>query len=864
MKDFQDRIGVGKAEGKSFKVLIEYDQKTGVNLPDGVKVLRTYRLLPLILAEVSSSDLKEASRARGILGVYPDSEIYLCDAKTKFKVGETYPHLGTYPAFLNDTVKLIGANSLWDKGFRGEGVKVAVIDTGINKKHPNLYDPKVVEEISFVDGEGTEDYQGHGTLVAGIIAGTGEAGGKGFYGWLDEKVMNTSIKPGTQVGVAPKAKLLNAKVFNLSGVATVSSIIAGIEWAVEHGADVINMSFGGYPMAPKDQLVKAVEKAVAKGVVVVVSAGNWGPGRFTVMSPGRSPSAVTVGSVYRTGEVVYFSSRGPAPYGMILKPDLVAPGATVISAYQNKTLKDVYYAEFWGSSAATAFVSGASALLVQAFSKRTPYMIKAGLVRGASDLKVDPNVGGGGLLNVLGAYQYLSSDSSKTMFTLKEINSMTGPHITLFPGDFNVLNLTVLNWGASFNGSLKISGNASEIVSFSNASSLAMHDKFKIEGQEIWDPTPRLFTYGQKYCDGAERKLEKIVGQRFVALQILVPDKAKLGTYTGSVTLLRENSAVAELPVNIVVKKPKAKILFDDVFQGYYDPSSRTVFPIDAERLWGGSLFSLAANIWPLGVFDWWRLVSEAGYDVDSLGQVLNATGVGDPWALFMSGKYNVIYLHDTELHNMQTSMFPKLLKIGVNIVALYDGGFDYSLLVKPLYPEGEPLPPISGLIQNFNGTHPIAQGVKNATYISGVGLAVLDPAQVVATAYDVRYPALSGVAVATYDVPGGGKFVALGDSNIFDDIGLAADYTWLVYYVSYGMQVKKTENDKLALNILNYASAEVYKPIEPIKPIEPFWAQPIFLKHLLAVCLILLAVTVVSTLIYRRRFLSLKRSIST
>src|SRR5699024_9745834 len=162
----------------------------------------------------------------------------------------------------------------------GEGMNVAVIDTGVDYTHPDLGEGygseyKVVGGYDFVnnDDDPMDDY-GHGTHVAGIIAADGEL-----------------------TGVAPDASILAYKVVDESGYGNVSDIIAGIEAAIDlenpHRADVINMSLGVDGSIP---LISAAESAVDSGVVVVVSAGNDGPGYETVTAPGGADGVITVGA----------------------------------------------------------------------------------------------------------------------------------------------------------------------------------------------------------------------------------------------------------------------------------------------------------------------------------------------------------------------------------------------------------------------------------------------------------------------------------------------------------------------------------------------------------------------------------------
>lgn len=163
----------------------------------------------------------------------------------------------------------INVEPLWDMGYKGEGINISIIDTGIDANHPDLNDlddnpatndPKVILQTSFVAGETPADGHGHGTHVAGIAAGTGQASNY------------------QNIGVAPKAWLLNAKSMNSQGSGNDDDIIAAIEWSVNHGAKIISMSIGGGgPSDGTSLLSQEVDWAVKQGVLVTVAAGNDGP-----------------------------------------------------------------------------------------------------------------------------------------------------------------------------------------------------------------------------------------------------------------------------------------------------------------------------------------------------------------------------------------------------------------------------------------------------------------------------------------------------------------------------------------------------------------------------------------------------------
>ncbi|MEM3891366.1 MAG: S8 family peptidase [Nitrososphaerales archaeon] len=411
--------------GDTVRLLIRVDSSKEVNLPEGSTVLRRFSLIPYYAVEVPFNKLNEVKG----LSIQPDRVFNLqvlkkTTSQQSFIPGVVYPHLGSFPALLNETSTLIGADKVWAEGYKGRGVVIAIIDTGIDKNHPDLDDldddpltddPKILAEIAFLPGgsNDTRDVIGHGTHVASIAAGTGASGGRGFKTtFASTRFLNATIAPYTQRGVAPEAYLYNIKVFNESGLAYESDIIAGIEWAVKHGADVINLSLGGTPTTSpfEDPLARAVEEAVKNNVVVCVAAGNSGPGLYSILSPATSPSAISVGAVYETGELTYFSSRGPTPFEITSKPDILAVGAAVLGANAFYSKKDEpAYVEMWGTSMSTPQVAGAAALLIQAFPGISALGVKAALMKGAKSLHLDQMFQGAGLLDVKGAFEAAKS-----------------------------------------------------------------------------------------------------------------------------------------------------------------------------------------------------------------------------------------------------------------------------------------------------------------------------------------------------------------------------------------------------------------------------------------------------------------------
>ncbi|MFJ7045088.1 S8 family peptidase [Streptomyces sp. NPDC101112] len=296
---------------------------------------------------------------------------------------------GVRRASLDKSVPQIGAPAAWAKGYDGKGVKVAVLDSGLDSSHPDLKG-QVLATKNFSASSTTEDRQGHGTHVASTIAGTGaESGGK-------------------YKGVAPGAKLLIGKVLDDQGQGDDAGIIAGMEWAADQGADVINLSLGGRDTPGVDPMEAAVNRlSETKGVLFAIAAGNEGEQGFrTVDSPGSAADALTVGAVDGHDAVADFSSMGPTADGA-LKPDVTAPGVdiTAAAAKGSALAKEVGekppgYLTLSGTSMATPHVAGAAALLKQQHPDWTFRELKAALVGSAKGGDYTPYAQGSGRIQV--------------------------------------------------------------------------------------------------------------------------------------------------------------------------------------------------------------------------------------------------------------------------------------------------------------------------------------------------------------------------------------------------------------------------------------------------------------------------------
>lgn len=296
-------------------------------------------------------------------------------------------------ALLDIASASVEANLPHRRGYTGEGVTVAIIDTGTSP-HSDLLVPneRIVGFKDFVNNRSSPyDDNGHGTHIAGIIAGSGYSSN------------------GKYTGIAPKANLLPIKALDGNGSGNTSDIIKAISWAIEtkdqYNTKIINLSLGSPVNNPcsKDPLCKATKEATDNGLVVVVAAGNSGPSKKSILSPGISPNVITVGAVddKRTPNtsddtIASFSSRGPTKEGLN-KPDIVAPGVNIMSL---SNTKQNGYTSLSGTSMATPVISGAIALLLEKENNLSPNEIKRRLAKSCIDLKEYKEDQGSGMISL--------------------------------------------------------------------------------------------------------------------------------------------------------------------------------------------------------------------------------------------------------------------------------------------------------------------------------------------------------------------------------------------------------------------------------------------------------------------------------
>lgn len=358
-------------QGKSIGEISQLVNKYGGVITSNLEIINGVgALLPQVFVNAL---LNESS----VKAVIPNQTVSLADLTFNKK-----PKIPT-----TDYPDVVGADVVWEKGIAGQGVTVAVIDTGI-ALHPGLVlgingkvNDRIVGWVDFVNKYRIpHDPNGHGTHIAGIIANS-QKGTDGEWN-----------------GTAPGVRLVGVRVLDKNGYGTYEQVIQGIQWVIKHkqklNIKVINLSLVAQVQSPywADPLNQAVMRAWQEGIVVVVAAGNGGPSPMTIGVPGNNPYVITVGAFtdnytpndWSDDYITPFSASGPTLDGFV-KPDVVAPGAHMVSTMMpfstiaknhdaNKIAPN--YFSMAGTSQAAAVVSGVASLILSKDPGLTPAQVK--------------------------------------------------------------------------------------------------------------------------------------------------------------------------------------------------------------------------------------------------------------------------------------------------------------------------------------------------------------------------------------------------------------------------------------------------------------------------------------------------------
>ncbi|MFX1512337.1 MAG: S8 family serine peptidase [Promethearchaeota archaeon] len=508
---------------KNRRVLILFRSEipAKISIPS-LMILHQYHYIPMILLKGTSVDLLRfiQKHKENIQSVSEDS---LRRVKTeRFEKRNPVDIGATSPAVIT------GATRLWEMGYRGQGVRIGIIDTGISKTHLDLAG-KIVANRSFVNTiygysgniTDTNDLNGHGTSMAGIAAGAGIANDTSGTSWP---------------GFAPDAELIVAKIFHSPSLAweeTTSAILAAVEYCVDNDADVINMSFGQYHNLPNEPRQAIINEMTKKGVIFSISAGNEGYSGIeggSLDNPGTALQGICVANADNNGNIASSSSSGPKiDYSM--KPDISAPGIGVMSPDRGTATS---FTSISGTSPAAACVSGAAGLLISYLKENSiPYTagtIKGALLKGAIDHETTPDWReGAGFLNVSRSFDILA-----TAPTLNSYPALVHPHpgklpfyptTHLFQGQWLDFNLTLI---ASPNLDLSIS--CSPIL-------------------EPFLQFPPIIEVGNS---------------TLCQIRINIPEDAMIGFVAGEL-MFNTTSVQCQVLIEFQIEQPIAKVLFDEV-----------------------------------------------------------------------------------------------------------------------------------------------------------------------------------------------------------------------------------------------------------------------------------------------------------
>jgi subtilisin family serine protease len=504
---------------------------------ESIEIRHAFQLIPMVSLYIDSREISALAERTVTNGIILDRNRQIqtevpVDDYVPAENGNGYVHFNT----------LTGADLMWDEGFNGTGITIAILDSGVDGDHPDLVNNMIgfkdyindQEDMNPVDGIDAYDDNGHGTACAWNAAGDGTASG------------------GALKGAAPGASILGIKVLDDIGAGDDSVIAQGIEFAVLQGVDVISLSLGGewsdntFVIEPS---VLEIKNAIADGVSLVIAAGNSGPAAITINSPGIVEEAITVGSSYGDTGVVAFSSVGPvlrtvsSPSGYVAKPDLVAPGNLVVSGRGSQAISFEYpvynltqfgsnYTRWSGTSASAPIVAGLVALMQQKHLLLTPIEAKAALMRTATDLGADSMSQGWGLANVTRASNLLTNSSREiTLMTPRSFPTLPwSSQVTIVGDDRPPQNVTIISTDQISSVDIIMTGNASQFIT-------TTLDQMTVP-----------------------------VGYAHFGIALEVPEDMPLsaaGFYTGSLDLMQDSDLIATIEIDFTVTLFGGRMMVD-------------------------------------------------------------------------------------------------------------------------------------------------------------------------------------------------------------------------------------------------------------------------------------------------------------
>jgi len=381
-----DVLDIALEQGKyvvdgKISVLVDFDHMPTASdeqlLIDEVGFEPSWRFhhIPIISGTIETHLLEELLKVEGVVFLTLNGELQIA---------------------LDNAIGIHHVDTVWDFGYTGEGISIAIIDTGIDPLHvglndfdddPTTNDPKVVAFYDALDDSGddgsgeTEPYddQGHGSHCAGISAGTGA---------VDESPLSDGSTP--YRGVAPGAWLVGVKVLDGGGSGSFEEVMRGMEWTIDnkikYNIRAASMSLGGawlfeLTQEQEERVTHLANEMVAAGISLMIAAGN-SASYGTIGTPGAAKDVITVGATEDSKDLAAYSSKGPTHEGQI-KPNVAAIGSAVMSVEANSGNA---YASYSGTSMATPMVAGMAALLLQANPDLQPLMVRT-ILESTSEFK---------------------------------------------------------------------------------------------------------------------------------------------------------------------------------------------------------------------------------------------------------------------------------------------------------------------------------------------------------------------------------------------------------------------------------------------------------------------------------------------
>jgi serine protease AprX len=448
---------VAEEPGQTIRVIVQVADETDMAVrfveKMGGSVLKDLPLINAFAAEMPAKAVPNLAGIASVSWVSLDAPVI----STGKPIKDSDPPAEPLPE--NFFLETLGVRQVWDMGFRGEGIGVVVIDSGIFTDRDFTITPKkphtrIKVEMSF-NSDTTSDQYGHGTHVAGILGGNGAASG-GIYS-----------------GVAPKVDLINLKISNDQGLAYESDTVDAMQWVLdnkdEYNIRVVNLSIQStVPQSYHDSALDAAAEILwFNGVVLVAAAGNWNNNStFSAIqaAPANDPFIITVGATDEKGSskrtddsTTSFTASGTTLEGYS-KPEVLAPGVDIISVlsygsdwifeHPDHVVMDGEYFRLSGTSMAAPMVAGAAALLLQAEPNLTPDQVKYRLIHSAG---------------TVGSSPYLDVYSALTTPTFESANQGIVPHMLLAKMamiaywssqngeeniDWGAINWDAVNWNA--------------------------------------------------------------------------------------------------------------------------------------------------------------------------------------------------------------------------------------------------------------------------------------------------------------------------------------------------------------------------------------------------------------------------------